>query len=103
MGDKGHTGWGGRALDVLSSELKSLQPLVAMARDYTAVRGNNTALSLADSRAGASWGNAQLDVSTNLMRQRVEWASRLQSSNAYDLSFIHILRCRRIERIRPRG
>lgn len=92
MGDEDTTGWGGRALDVLSSELKSLQPLVAMARDYTAVRGNNTALSLADSRAGSSWGNAQLDVSTNLMRQRVEWASRLQSSNAYDYEFSRSMR-----------
>jgi uncharacterized protein (DUF1501 family) len=63
-----------------------------MARDYTAVRGNNTALSLADSRAGSSWGNAQLDVSTNLMRQRVEWASRLQSSNAYDYEFSRSMR-----------
>jgi uncharacterized protein (DUF1501 family) len=92
MGDENTTGWGGRAMDVVSADLKTLQPLVAMARDYTAVKGGNTALSLADSRSGASWGFAQLDVPADLMRQRVEWASRLQSGNVYDSEFARSMR-----------
>jgi len=92
LGDENTTGWGGRAMDVVPAELKGLQPLVAMARDYTAVKGNNTALSLADSRSGANWGLAQLDVSTDLMRQRIEWASRLQSANVYDSEFARSMR-----------
>jgi uncharacterized protein (DUF1501 family) len=48
MGDENTTGWGGRAMDMMPPQMKSLQPLVAMARDYTAVVGNSTNLSLAN-------------------------------------------------------
>jgi uncharacterized protein (DUF1501 family) len=58
-----------------------------MARDYTAVLGNRTALSLANSSSGSRWGNAELSDPASLVRQRVEWASRLQSGNVYDSEF----------------
>ena len=58
MGDEDTSGWGGRAMDVMPAEMKNFQPLVAMARDYTAVLGNRTALSLANSGSGSRWGNA---------------------------------------------
>jgi uncharacterized protein (DUF1501 family) len=92
MGDEDTSGWGGRAMDSLPPELKNLQPLVAMARDYTAVVGNNTSLSLANSGSGSRWGSAELSDPTNVARQRVEWASRLQSGNAYDYEFSRSLR-----------
>ena len=92
MGDENTSGWGGRAMDSLPPELKNLQPLVAMARDYTAVVGNNTSLSLANSGSGSRWGSAELSDPTNVARQRVEWASRLQSGNAYDYEFSRSLR-----------
>ena len=92
MGDEDTSGWGGRAMDVMPNQLKNFQPLVAMARDYTAVLGNKTSLSLANSGSGSRWGNAELSDPSNLMRQRVEWASRLQSSNAYDSEFSRSLR-----------
>ncbi len=92
MGDEDTSGWGGRAMDMMPNELKNFQPLVAMARDYTAVLGNKTALSLANSGSGSRWGNAELSEPDNLMRQRVEWASKLQSGNVYDAEFSRSLR-----------
>jgi uncharacterized protein (DUF1501 family) len=87
MGDEDTSGWGGRTMDAMSADMKNFQPLVAMARDYTAVLGNRTSLSLANSGSGSRWGNAELSDPTSLARQRVEWASRLQSSNVYDSEF----------------
>jgi uncharacterized protein (DUF1501 family) len=54
--------------------------------------GNNTGLSLANSNSGSRWGNAELSDATSIARQRVEWATRLQSSNAYDNEFSRSLR-----------
>lgn len=56
MGDENTTGWGGRAMDLMAADLKNMQPLVAMANDYTAVVSNSTTLSLASSRSGSRWG-----------------------------------------------
>jgi uncharacterized protein (DUF1501 family) len=92
MGDEDTSGWGGRTMDVMSAEMKNFQPLVAMARDYTAVVGNRTSLSLANSGSGARWGNADLSDANSMVRQRVEWASRLQSGNVYDSEFSRSLR-----------
>lgn len=92
MGDENTTGWGGRTMDVMTAEMKNFQPLVAMARDYTAVVSNSTSLSLANSGSGSRWGGAELSDPNNLARQRVEWASRLQSGNAYDNEFSRSLR-----------
>jgi uncharacterized protein (DUF1501 family) len=63
-----------------------------MAHDYTAVIANNTSLSLANSNMGANWGRARLDKADDIYRQRIEWASRLQSSNVYDFEFTRSLR-----------
>ena len=92
MGDENTSGWGGRAMDLMPAELKMSQPLIALARDYTALVGNNTGLSLANSNSGSRWGNAELSDATSIARQRVEWATRLQSSNAYDNEFSRSLR-----------
>ena len=92
MGDENTSGWGGRAMDVMSADMKNFQPLVAMARDYTAVLGNNTGLSLADSGSGSRWGLAELSDPSNITSQRVEWASRLQSKNNYENEFSRSLR-----------
>jgi uncharacterized protein (DUF1501 family) len=92
MGDENTTGWGGRAMDLMAADLKNMQPLVAMANDYTAVVSNSTSLSLASSRSGSRWGEAELSDANSLARQRVEWASRLQSGNAYDSEFSRSLR-----------
>lgn len=92
MGDENTSGWGGRAMDLMSADMKNFQPLIAMARDYTAVLGNNTGLSLADSGSGSRWGLAELSDPTNITSQRVEWASRLQSKNSYENEFSRSLR-----------
>jgi uncharacterized protein (DUF1501 family) len=92
MGAEDLSGWGGRALDAMPNEWKLRQPLVALARDYTAVIGNSTSLSLANSNGGARWGAADLSSSGDIVRQRVEWASRLQSSNTYEYEFSRSLR-----------
>jgi uncharacterized protein (DUF1501 family) len=92
LGAEDLTGWGGRALDAMSAEMKLRQPLVALSRDYTAVVANNTNLSLANSNGSSSWGRAQLNQADNIYRQRIEWASRLQSTNNYDFEFTRSLR-----------
>ena len=92
MGDEDTSGWGGRAMDAMSADMRNFQPLVAMANDYTAVVGRNTSLSLANSRSGARWGSADLSDPNSLARQRVEWASRLQSGNVYDSEFSRSLK-----------
>lgn len=92
MGDEDLSGWGGRAMDAMPADMKLRQPLVAMARDYTAVVANSTSLSLANSNGGANWGRAHLDQMDDIARQRIEWASRLQSTNTYDYEFTRSLR-----------
>lgn len=92
MGDENTSGWGGRTMDAMAAEMKNFQPLVAMARDYTAVVSNSTNLSLANSGSGSRWGGAELSDPNNVARQRVEWASRLQSGNVYDSEFSRSLR-----------
>jgi len=92
MGEEDTSGWGGRAMDAMASDMKNFQPLVAMARDYTAVVGRSTSLSLANSGSGARWGMADLADPTSIARQRIEWASRLQSGNVYENEFCRSLR-----------
>jgi uncharacterized protein (DUF1501 family) len=92
MGAEDLTGWGGRAMDAMSAEMKTRQPLVALSRDYTAVVSSSTTLSLANSNGGSNWGRAQLNQDDNIYRQRIEWASRLQSSNTYEYEFTRSLR-----------
>jgi len=92
MGEEDTSGWGGRTMDAMASDMKNFQPLVALARDYTAVVGRSTSLSLANSGSGARWGMADLADPMSVSRQRVEWASRLQSGNTYDTEFSRSLR-----------
>ena len=92
MGDEDLSGWGGRTMDLLPDEWKQRQPLVAMARDYTAVISNHTSLSLADSNSGAFWGRVNLEQADDAARQRLEWASRLQSGNVYEREFTRSVR-----------
>jgi uncharacterized protein (DUF1501 family) len=99
MGDEDTSGWGGRAMDLMSADMKNFQPLVAMANDYTAVVGRNTALSLANSRSGARWGSADLSDPNSFARQRVEWVSRLQSGNVYDSEFSRSLKTSYIDTV----
>ncbi len=99
MGAEDLSGWGGRALDAMPNEWKLRQPLVALARDYTAVIGNSTSLSLTNSYGGPRWGAADLNSSGDIVRQRVEWASRLQSSNTYDYEFSRSLRAAYLDSI----
>jgi uncharacterized protein (DUF1501 family) len=92
MGDENTSGWGGRTMDAMASEMRNFQPLVAMARDYTALVANRTGLSLANSGSGSNWGNTNLSDPSSVARQRVEWASRFQSSNVYESEFSRSLR-----------
>ena len=92
MGDEDTTGWGGRAMDLMHADLKNQQPLIAMARDYTALVSNRTNMSQANSRSGSKWGDAELSDPKNLARQRVEWSSRIQSNNVYEAEFSRSLR-----------
>lgn len=92
MGAEDLTGWGGRAMDAMSADMKTRQPLVALSRDYTAVVSSNTPLSLANSNGGSNWGRIQLNQADDIYRQRIEWASRFQSSNAYEYEFTRSLR-----------
>lgn len=92
MGDEDLSGWGGRALDAMPDSLKTRQPLIALARDYTAVLGNQTPLSLANSNGGSNWGRANLQDGSDLTQKRLEWLSRLQSSNAFEAEFSRSMR-----------
>ncbi|MBM3390143.1 MAG: DUF1501 domain-containing protein [Betaproteobacteria bacterium] len=84
MGAEDLSGWGGRMMDQFTAEFRNKQPLVALARDYTAVIGNSTPLSLADSNGGANWGPAPVDDPTHALTQRLIALSRLQSGNVYE-------------------
>lgn len=91
MGDEDRSGWGGRMLDAMPDALKGQQPLIALAQDYTAVLSARTPLSLANSNSSSNWGRVNLQGS-DLAQRRLEWASRLQSSNAYETEFAKSLR-----------
>jgi uncharacterized protein (DUF1501 family) len=92
MGDENRSGWGGRSFDQLSIEMRSRQPLIALARDYTALVSNQTPLSLADSGGNANWGVANIGNPQDSITQRLEWATRLQSPNAYEAEFARSMR-----------
>lgn len=92
LGDADPSGWGGRAMDVIDPALKPRQPLVAMANDYTLVMANQTEPSLFASGQTANWGMANLEDRNQPHTQRVEWLSRLQSSNAYEAEYARSLR-----------
>lgn len=92
MGDEDLSGWGGRAMDQLPLGMRSQQPLITLANNYTALVSNNTPLSIADSGGNASWGPANFSNPKDSLTQRVEWASRLQSSNLYEAEFARSLR-----------
>ncbi|MBU3740305.1 MAG: DUF1501 domain-containing protein [Rhodoferax sp.] len=92
MGDENRSGWGGRVLDQLPADMRNRQPLIALARDYTALLANVAPLSLANSNASANWGRASLTSTTDPLANRVEWASRMQSGNAYEAEFARSLR-----------
>jgi uncharacterized protein (DUF1501 family) len=92
MGDEDLSGWGGRAMDVMPPSMKHKQPLIALARDYTAVLGNNTPISLANSNGSSNWGRANLQNTNDLTQKRLEWLSRMQSNNAFEAEFSRSMR-----------
>ena len=92
MGAEDLSGWGGRLMDLLSPDLRNKQPLVALARDYTAVISNGTPLSLADSNGSSNWGSVPVDDPSNVLTQRLIALSRLQSGNAYEAEVSRSLR-----------
>lgn len=92
LGDEDLSGWGGRALDAMPPSLKSRQPLISLARDYTAVLGNETPLSLANSHGTSNWGRANLQNANDLTQKRLEWLSRMQSNNAFEAEFSRSMR-----------
>jgi uncharacterized protein (DUF1501 family) len=92
MGDEDRSGWGGRAMDLMPVSMRSRQPLISVTEDYTALVSNSTPLSLADSNGNSSWGMANIADPSNSVTQRLEWASRLQSSNPYEAEFARSMR-----------
>lgn len=92
MGDEDLSGWGGRAMDAMPQSLKSKQPLISLARDYTAVLGNDTPLSLANSNSTSNWGRTNLQDNNDLTQKRLEWLSRMQSNNVFEAEFARSVR-----------
>jgi uncharacterized protein (DUF1501 family) len=92
MGDEDLSGWGGRSMDRLPAELRQRQPLISVANNYTALISNATPLSLADSGGSSNWGVANISDPRDTVTQRLEWATRLQSSNAYEAEFARSMR-----------
>jgi len=92
MGDADQTGWGGRMIDLLPQSLTSRQPLVAMGGNYTSVLPNTASLSFANSNSNANWGRVNLLNAADSAANRVEWASRLQSGNAYEAEFVRSMK-----------
>lgn len=92
MGDADQTGWGGRMIDLLPASLTAREPLVAMGGNYTSVLPQNAPLSFANSNSNANWGRVNLLSTTDPAAARVEWASRLQSGNAYEAEFVRSMR-----------
>lgn len=92
MGDEDRSGWGGRAMDLLPEGMRNRQPLISVTNNYTALVSNSTPLSLADSNGNSNWGIANISDPANSVTQRLEWATRLQSSNPYEAEFARSMR-----------
>jgi uncharacterized protein (DUF1501 family) len=92
MGDEDRSGWGGRTMDLMPVSMRSRQPLISVANNYTALLSNSTPLSLADSNGNSNWGMAKIGDPSNSATQRLEWASRLQSTNPYEAEFARSMR-----------
>jgi uncharacterized protein (DUF1501 family) len=92
MGDEDRSGWGGRAMDLLPAVMRTMQPLISVTNNYTALVSNSTPLSLADSNGNSNWGIANISDPSSSVTQRLEWATRLQSTNPYEAEFARSMR-----------
>jgi uncharacterized protein (DUF1501 family) len=92
MGDEDQSGWGGRLVDLMPAEWTARQPLVSMGNDNTAVLPNEAALAFTNSRSSDNWGRFNLLSTSQLSSNRLEWATRMQSGNAYEQEFARSLR-----------
>jgi uncharacterized protein (DUF1501 family) len=87
LGDKDISGWAGRAFDLLPGYKKDFQPLIGLAKDYTLLLSKETQMSLTESNGGSLWGVADIADIKNLMTQKIEIFSKLQSSHDYESEF----------------
>jgi len=80
-------GWGGRAMELLPSELVRSLPVVSYAFDNTLVTGLRSRMTLANSNGTRWWGRADLGDSNNRWTQLVESLGHFQSRNPIENEF----------------
>jgi uncharacterized protein (DUF1501 family) len=92
-GDADPSGWGGRAMDLIDPALKPRQPLVAKFGDATLVTAARTPMAQANSnQTSANWGPYDLENRNSDNTRRLEWMTRLQSTNPYEAEYVRSLR-----------
>ena len=84
-------GWGGRAMELLPSELVRSLPVVSYAFDNTLVTGLKSRMTLANSNGARWWGRADLADSNNRWTQLVESLGHFQSRNPVENEFARSL------------
>ena len=84
-------GWGGRGMELLSSDLTRNLPVVSYAFDNTLVTGLRSRMTLANSNGTRFWGRADLTQSANRWTQLVESLGHFQSRNPVENEFARSL------------
>jgi len=84
-------GWGGRGMELLSSDLTRSLPVVSYAFDNTLVTGLRSRMTLANSNGSRYWGRADLTQNSNRWTQLVESLGHFQSRNPVENEFARTL------------
>ncbi|MBU6284845.1 MAG: DUF1501 domain-containing protein [Proteobacteria bacterium] len=84
-------GWGGRGMELLSSDLTRSLPVVSYAFDNTLVTGLRSRMTIANSNGSRFWGRADLTQRSNRWTQLVESLGHFQSRNPVENEFARTL------------
>lgn len=90
-GDTDVTGWAGRSMELMPSDLKKTLPLISYDQNYTLLMGKKSRVTICSSFAGVVWGKVDVSSPTNIWTSNVLAMGGLQSSNFYAAEYARTL------------
>lgn len=81
------SGWAGRALEAMPSELKHPINAVSMSRGRTLLQGRHSAVSYMSNNGSRYWGPADLAVPSSLAAQQINRMARWQFANRHEAEY----------------
>lgn len=87
LGDADTSGWAGRALELLPSDLHNQASAVTMSTERTLVLGKNSPVSFLSAWDGRWWGQADLTVENQPITQALNRMAQWQFANKYQQEY----------------